>query len=184
MYTKAVSSLLQLQVITGLILSIILYCIHEQTRRMSIAWNTINFQSLASWVTYNQLQDFFFASHYLAKTNNNKLLYNSYSRQPRWSSRLTVGINHLLSHHYRWLSFTTQTSHMLMMPRVPVVTLSIGLCRSVERLSVSDVDIDDGLSLALAQMTACYAIISETNLHCSHLAALSASFASACAASL
>jgi len=32
-------------------------------------------------------------------------------------------------------------------------------------------------------MTACYAIISETNLHCSHLAALSASVASACAAS-
>jgi len=38
--------------------------------------------------------------------------------------------------------------------------------------------------LALAQMTACYAIISETNLHCSHLAALSASVASTCAASL
>jgi len=61
--------------------------------------------------------------------------------------------------------------------------LCLGLCRSVERLSVSDVDIDDGLSLALAQMTACYAIISETNLHCSHLVALSASGASACAAS-
>jgi len=60
----------------------------------------------------------------------------------------------------------------------------LGLCLSVERLSVSDVDIDDGLSQALAQMTACYAIISETNLHCSHLAALSASMASACAASI
>jgi len=59
----------------------------------------------------------------------------------------------------------------------------LGLCRSVKRLSVSDVDIDDGLSQALAHMTACYAIISETNLHCSHLAALSASVASACAAS-
>jgi len=32
-------------------------------------------------------------------------------------------------------------------------------------------------------MTACYAIISGTNLHCSHLAALSASRASACATS-
>jgi len=37
---------------------------------------------------------------------------------------------------------------------------------------------------ALAQMTACYAIISEMNLHCSHLAALSVSGASACTASL
>jgi len=64
-----------------------------------------------------------------------------------------------------------------MIPRVPVVTF-IGLGRSVERLCVSDVDIDDGLSLALAQMTACYVIISETNLHCSHLAALSACAAS------
>jgi len=64
----------------------------------------------------------------------------------------------------RWLSFTTQTSHTLMLPRMPVVTLS-SLCRSVERLSVSDVDIDDGLSLALAKMTACYAVISETNVH-------------------
>jgi len=39
----------------------------------------------------------------------------------------------------------------------------LGLCRSVdsvERLSVSHVDIDDGLSQALAHMTACYAIIS------------------------
>ena len=61
--------------------------------------------------------------------------------------------------------------------------LCLGLCRSGERLSVSDVDINDSLSLALAQMTACYALISETNLHCSHLALLSASGASACAAS-
>jgi len=36
----------------------------------------------------------------------------------------------------------------------------------------------------VAQMTACYAIISETNLHCSHLAVLSASVASACDASI
>jgi len=35
------------------------------------------------------------------------------------------------------------------------------------------------LAVALAQMTACYAIISETKLHCSHLAALSASVAGA-----
>ena len=48
----------------------------------------------------------------------------------------------------------------------------LGLCRSVERLSVSDVDIDDGLSQALAHMTACsyvqvpVTIISKTNLHC------------------
>jgi len=61
--------------------------------------------------------------------------------------------------------------------------LYLGLCRSVERLSVSDDDMDGSCSLALAQMTACYAIISKTNLHCSHLAALSASVASACAAS-
>ena len=60
--------------------------------------------------------------------------------------------------------------------------LYLGLCQPVERLSVSDVDMDGSCSLALAQMTACYAIISETNLHCSHLAALSASGASACAA--
>jgi len=33
--------------------------------------------------------------------------------------------------------------------------ICLGLCRSVERLSVSDVDIDDGLWLALAQVTAC-----------------------------
>jgi len=44
--------------------------------------------------------------------------------------------------------------------------LYLGLCWSVERLSVSDVDMDGSCSLALAQMTACYAIISETNLHC------------------
>jgi len=55
--------------------------------------------------------------------------------------------------------------------RVPVVTL--GLCRSVERLSASDVKIDDGCSMALCK-DGCmyYAIISGTNLHCSHLAAL------------
>jgi len=58
--------------------------------------------------------------------------------------------------HY---SFTTQTSHALMIPRVPVVTLSrpcspvlyrspcLGLCRSVERLSASNVNIDKGCSL-------------------------------------
>jgi len=63
----------------------------------------------------------------------------------------------------------------------------LGLCRSVEHLSVSNVDMDGSCLLALAQMTACYASISETNLHCSHLAALrdlaalSASGASACA---
>ena len=62
--------------------------------------------------------------------------------------------------------------------------LYLGLCRSVERLSVSDVDMDGSCSLALAQMTACYAIISETNLHCSHLAALRATVASASAASI
>jgi len=50
--------------------------------------------------------------------------------------------------------------------------LYLGLWRSVERLSVSDVDMDGSCSLALAQMTAFNAIISETNLHCSHLAAL------------
>jgi len=61
--------------------------------------------------------------------------------------------------------------------------LYLGLCQPAERLSVSDVDMDGSCSLALAQMTACYAIISETNLHCSHLAALSARGASACAAS-
>jgi len=58
--------------------------------------------------------------------------------------------------------------------------LYVGLCHSVERLSVSDVDMDGSCSLAFAQMTACYAIISETNLYCSHLVALSASVASAC----
>jgi len=60
----------------------------------------------------------------------------------------------------------------------------LGLCPSVKRLSVRDVNMDGSCLLALAQMTACYAIISETNLHCSHLAALSASVASACAASV
>jgi len=55
--------------------------------------------------------------------------------------------------------FTTQTSHMLMIPRVPVVNLStpwspvlyrspcLGLCQSVERLSANDVNIDDSCSL-------------------------------------
>ena len=43
---------------------------------------------------------------------------------------------------------------------------------------------DGSCSLALAQITACYAIISETNLHCSDLVVLSASVASACAASI
>ena len=68
--------------------------------------------------------------------------------------------------------------------------LYLGLCRSVEHLSVSNIDMDGSCLLALAQMTVCYAIISETNLHCSHLAvlrdlaALSASGASACAASV
>ena len=36
------------------------------------------------------------------------------------------------------------------------VLLYLGLCRSVERLFVSDVDMDDGCSLALAQMTALF----------------------------
>ena len=124
-----------------------------------------------------------------------------------------------------------------MIRRVPVVTLSrpwspvlyrrpcLGLYRSLERLSASDVDIDDGCLLqsivvcvqvwlhsmcfrfsvteflsvwtvyccilwapnfyvTLAQMTTCYAIISGTNLHCSHLAAQSASGASTCTTSL
>jgi len=42
--------------------------------------------------------------------------------------------------------------------------LYLGLCRSVERLSVSDVDMDGSCSLAVAQVTARYAIISETNI--------------------
>ena len=67
------------------------------------------------------------------------------------------------------------------LPRVPVL-VCLGRCRSVERLSVSDVDIDDGLSPALAQNDCMYYAVSETNLHCSRLAALSASGGSACAA--
>jgi len=70
-----------------------------------------------------------------------------------------------------------------MIPRVPIVTLSRPVPVSLASVCYSDVDMDGSCSLALAQMTACYAIISETNLHCSHLAALSASVASACTAS-
>ena len=79
--------------------------------------------------------------------------------------------------------YNTNVSYAHDTTRAWLSLLHLGLCRSVERLSVSDVDVDDGWSLAFAQMTACYAIICETNLHCSHLAALSASGASACAAS-
>jgi len=79
--------------------------------------------------------------------------------------------------------YNTNISYAYDTTRACLSLLYLGLCQPVERLSVSDVDMDGSCSLALAQMTACYAIISETNLHCSHLAALSASGASACAAS-
>ena len=86
--------------------------------------------------------------------------------------------------------YNTNISYAYDTTRACLSLLYLGLCPSVERLFVRDVNMDGCCLLALAQMTACYASISETNLHCSHLAALrdlaalSASGASACAASI
>ena len=82
--------------------------------------------------------------------------------------------------------YNTHVSYAHDTTRAYLSLLCLGLCRLVECLSASDVHNPDLWRLFAGTCTddcMYYAIISGTNLHCSHLAALSASGANACAAS-
>ena len=104
--------------------------------------------------------------HPIRKTKLSQIVLNTIciARPIAYSHGLTTAmlwpvhiwcLNHWMVGWRRWQSFTRHKRLICSWYHTCLSLLCLGLCWSVEHLSVSDVDIDDSLSLALAQMTAC-----------------------------